>query len=176
MVVDKDISNVVGVVSKMDFLMFMIKKYLTNEETEEFLQKPILGLNIGVSKDEIDKMSWDVNLRQVFKHMSDSKISCVPIVDEQSRYQGVIQKWHILHIFKKAVFNYLNQPIREFIKYLSSLTQNNFEKGVALIHENDSLRDVIQKFVFSRGQALYVDSDGYCQSLITINDIINYLI
>lgn len=49
-------------------------------------------------------------------------------------------------------------------------------EGVARIERHDLFRDVLQKFIFSRGQAIYVDPEGRLQGLISINDIINYLL
>lgn len=49
--VEKDLSNVVAVVSKRDFLLFMIRNFAMSEHSDKILQKPILEVEIGVSGD-----------------------------------------------------------------------------------------------------------------------------
>ena len=48
--------------------------------------------------------------------------------------------------------------------------------NVAYINKNDSFSDVLQKFVFSKGQALFLNETGELMGLITINDIMDYLL
>lgn len=184
-VVEKDLSQVVGIVSKLDFLIYVIKGFISTEEVDQFLQRPILQLQIGTSGADIQTMSQDILLRNILTEVSSNKYSCVPVVDQEGKLIGVIQKWHILHVFKSLSFLYvranmsqtkLDLPVSKFFEYLKTVKQASLEKGVAFIEKEDTFRDVIQKFVFSRGQAIYLDEEGRCQGLITLTDIINYLI
>jgi Mg2+/Co2+ transporter CorC len=59
---------------------------------------------------------------------------------------------------------------------LNDSTQIEIFKGVAFIQETDLFRDVLQKFVFAKGQAIFLDRSSKVAGLITINDIMNFLL
>lgn len=106
-IVDHALPTVVGIVNKMDFLMFVIKNYYSNSHTEDFLNKPIREMNIGQSGAGIYTMQWGTKLRDIFAEISQQKLSCVPVINENHRFVGVIQKWHVLHIFRNIGFAYV---------------------------------------------------------------------
>lgn len=45
-----------------------------------------------------------------------------------------------------------------------------------LVYPSDPLRDVVQKFLLTKSQNIYLDRDNKLLGVIDINDIINYLL
>ena len=62
----------------------------------------------------------------------------------------------------------------DFIDYVSTLP--NFASMNAIVYPTDSLRDIVQKFLLNKGQNIYLDQNDKLRGVISINDIINYLL
>lgn len=54
--VDKDLSNVVAVISKKDILLYMIRNCPIDSKRSKFVGKPIIEIDIGVYGDAIFQM------------------------------------------------------------------------------------------------------------------------
>jgi Mg/Co/Ni transporter MgtE len=46
----------------------------------------------------------------------------------------------------------------------------------SIVYPSDTLRDVIQKFLLTKSQNVYLDEKNHLLGVIDINDIINYLL
>jgi CBS-domain-containing membrane protein len=106
--VEKDLSNTIGIVSKRDLLLFMIRNFSMSFLHDKLLERSIIKISLGKSGDEIFQMNYNSHLREIFQHMSTKKLSCVPIIDENRVYLGMVQKWHVYYIFKNLSFHYVN--------------------------------------------------------------------
>ncbi len=62
----------------------------------------------------------------------------------------------------------------DFLEYVTRL--RDFGSMNAIVYPTDSLRDVVQKFLLNKGQNIYLDLNDRLIGVISINDIINYLL
>lgn len=63
----------------------------------------------------------------------------------------------------------------EFLELTKSSKQYE-DYTSTVVYPSDSLRDVIQKFLLNKGQNMYLDTNDKLLGVISINDIINYLL
>ena len=61
-----------------------------------------------------------------------------------------------------------------FLGYVSTLRGSGSMN--AIVYPTDSLRDVVQKFLLNKGQNVYLDQQDRLIGVISISDIINYLL
>jgi hypothetical protein len=73
-------------------------------------------------------------------------------------------------------FDYLDKPVMEFLEYLKNEYRVDPLEDVIYIGKDDSLRDVIQRFVFAKGHTIYVSEERVIRTILTTNDIIEYFL
>ena len=107
-VIEKNMSNIVSVVSKKDFLLFMIRNFTMNFIDDKLLDMPILKVSIGVSGDNIFQMRDSCHLREIFQYMLNKKLSCVPIMDNEGKCVWILQKYQVYLIFENLAFEFVS--------------------------------------------------------------------
>ena len=104
-VTEKDsIESTVGVISKKDILVFMIKNFTTDSKIDMLLNEQISKLELGTVGGSVVCCSKNDTLRRVLQEMARLKVSCMPITDEKRVYQGAIVKGHVELLLREASF------------------------------------------------------------------------
>ena len=108
----ESIASTVGVISKKDILVFMVKNFTTDTKIDELLNEKIGLLDIGTTGNKVVCCSKNDSLRKVLQEMARLKVSCIPIVDEQKVYQGAVIKGHVEMLLREASLHFvdLSQP------------------------------------------------------------------
>ena len=103
-----DISSTAGVLSKRDILVYMIKNFTTDSQIDMLLDEQICHLQIGTLGAVVFSVSKHETLRRVFSEMLRLKLACVPVVDEQRKYYGVINKHHVELLFRECCLHFVS--------------------------------------------------------------------
>jgi predicted transcriptional regulator len=102
-VTEKDsLATTVGVISKKDILVYMIKNFTTDTKIDVLLNEKVGKLEIGTLGNKVVCCSKNETLRRVLQEMARLKVSCIPITDENKIYQGAIVKGHVEMILREA--------------------------------------------------------------------------
>ena len=101
------LSTTIGVVSKKDILVFMIKNFTTDSKIDVLLDEQIGNLEIGTQGNKVVWAGKQETLRKILQELNRLKVSCIPIVDEHLVYQGAITKGHIDILLRECCLEYV---------------------------------------------------------------------
>ena len=102
-----DTSSTAGVLTKRDILVYMIKNFTTDSQIDVLLDEQISHLQIGTLGADVFAVSKHETLRRVFAEMLRLKLACVPVVDEQRKFSGVINKHHVELLFRECCLHFV---------------------------------------------------------------------
>lgn len=177
-----DISSTVGIISKKDILVFMIKNFTTDAHIDVLLDEKIQNIDIGTKGADVMTVNKHETLRRVLQEMLRHKLSCVPIIDDQRKFYGVINKHHIELLFKECCLHFvacyyvqLDLKVFDLLEYVKQRKLLS-DVETKVVYPSDTLRDVVQKFLLNKGQNIYLDENDCLIGTVSINDIINYLL
>ena len=104
---NNNVSTTVGVVSKKDMLVFMIKNFTTDSKIDVLLDEKIGNLDIGTQGNKVVYAGKHETLRKILQEINRLKVSCIPIVDDQLLYLGAITKGHIEVLLRECCLEYV---------------------------------------------------------------------
>lgn len=159
---------VVSVLTQYRILKFVA---LNCKETKMLL-KPIKNLQgLGTIKD-IATCTMDTPVIDVIHLLTQKSVSSVPIVDEQGKLINVYEAVDVLGLVKGGVYNDLVLSVGDAL-----LRRPEDFEGVHTCTLNDRLSTIMDTIRKSRLHRLFVvDDEGKLVSVITLSDILNYIL
>lgn len=100
-----NLSTTVGVISKRDILLYVIKNFTTDTRVDVILDERLDNLNIGTTGTTLVCAKKDHTLRNVLAEIRKHKYSCIPVVDENQVFLGAINKAHVSLIFRDSCYH-----------------------------------------------------------------------
>lgn len=100
-----NLSTTVGVISKRDILVFVIKNFATDSKVDALLDEKLGQLTLGTTGHSVVCARKDDTLRRVLSDIKKHKYSCIPVVDDNQTYIGAINKSHVDLIFRDSCYH-----------------------------------------------------------------------
>ncbi|RLV96667.1 Nuclear protein SNF4 [Spathaspora sp. JA1] len=159
---------VVSVLTQYRILKFVA---LNCKETKMLL-KPIKQLpKLGTIKD-ISTCTLTTPVIEVIHLLAHKSVSSVPIVDEQGKLINVYEAIDILALVKGGMYTDLDLSVGDAL-----LRRSEDFEGVHTCTMNDRLSTIMDTIRKSRLHRLFiVDDEGKLISVITLSDILNYIL
>lgn len=159
---------VVSVLTQYRILKFVA---LNCKETKMLL-KPIKDLQgLEIQKD-IATCTMDTPVIDVIHLLTQKSVSSVPIVDEQGKLINVYEAVDVLGLVKGGIYNDLVLSVGDAL-----LRRPEDFEGVHTCTLNDRLSTIMDTIRKSRLHRLFVvDEQGKLVSVITLSDILNYIL
>lgn len=104
----ESVASTIGVVSKRDILVFMIKNFTTDKKIDVILDEKIGNLQIGTRGKDVVCLKKEEPLRQVFELMKQRCLPCIPVVDDDGVYQGTVTKDHIELLLRESKLHFVD--------------------------------------------------------------------
>ena len=92
---DESSDTIIGVISKKDILVYMIKNFTVDSNIDVLLDEKMKNIDLGTTGKKVTIAKKDETLRRVFQDISKGRLSCIPIADDHGIYQGSVSKLHI---------------------------------------------------------------------------------
>lgn len=167
-----------SILTKKDFLLYILRNYRAKINEQTFFEIKIKNLNIDIIRKEKDTLFLPekMKLAEAFELIKKNEISFMPVLGENKRYRGFINKQVIFFIFKNKLFNFLNKDIKQFLDFVEE--KEYFSEGFLgnlFFTMEDSLLDIFRKFVYTRGQIVWVE-EGIFKGMISLHEVLNFFI
>ncbi|CDK24173.1 unnamed protein product [Kuraishia capsulata CBS 1993] len=157
---------VVSVLTQYRILKFVA----LNCKEVRMLNKPLRSLNMGTT--EISKVTLDTPVIDVIHLLTLKSVSSVPIMDENDKLINVYEAVDVLALIKGGMYTDLSLSVGEALMR----RPEDFE-GVYTCTLDDRLSTIIDTIRKSRLHRLFVvDSEGKLLSVITLSDILKYIL
>lgn len=98
-------STTIGVISKRDILLYVIKNFTTDTKVDVILDERLENLHIGTTGQAVVCAKKDETLRRVLSDIRKYKYSCIPVVDDNHVFLGAINKSHVNLIFRDSCYH-----------------------------------------------------------------------
>ncbi|KAK6202838.1 gamma subunit of 5'-AMP-activated protein kinase [Scheffersomyces amazonensis] len=159
---------VVSVLTQYRILKFVA---LNCKETKMLL-KPIKNIQgLGTIKD-ISTCTMNTPVIEVIHLLAHKSVSSVPIVDDQGKLINVYEAVDILALVKGGMYTDLDLSVGDAL-----LRRSEDFEGVHTCTLNDRLSTIMDTIRKSRLHRLFVvDDEGKLVSVITLSDILNYIL
>lgn len=164
---DENREIIVSVLTQYRILKFVA---LNCKETC-LLQQPLSQLKIGVFEN-LATASMDTPVIEVINILATKGVSSVPIVDEHNKLINVYESVDVLSLIKGGIYTDLSLSVGEALMRRSE----DFE-GVHTCTKMDKLDTIMDITRRSRVHRLFViDSDGVLEGIVTLSDILRYIL
>ncbi|EGC28681.1 hypothetical protein DICPUDRAFT_90836 [Dictyostelium purpureum] len=171
----KDTNSILHILTHSRILAFMMKSL--PQLPEKLLSVPLGSLGIGTFATVVTVMTH-TPLVEVLELLSAKKISAVPIIDsETSKIVDVYSKSDVTLMSKQGVLSPsdLNLPVHQVLSTFTKLWQR--PEQIYTCTRYDKLGDVIEKCIKKRVHRLVcIDSSKKVEGIISLSDILNYLL
>ncbi|CAI5760747.1 unnamed protein product [Candida verbasci] len=160
---------VVSVLTQYRILKFVA---LNCKETKMLL-KPIKNLkSLNVLNKEISTVTMGTPVIEAIHLLAHRSVSSLPVVDENNKLVNVYEAFDILTLVKNGMYTDLDLSIGDAL-----LRRSEEFEGVHTCTLNDRLSTIMDTIRKSRLHRLFVvDDDGKLISVITLSDILNYIL
>ncbi|ANB15165.1 AMP-activated serine/threonine-protein kinase regulatory subunit SNF4 [Sugiyamaella lignohabitans] len=167
--VDEDSGReiVVSVLTQYRILKFVA---LNCKETT-MLMKPLRDLNIGV-RGNLATVSMQSPVIDVIHILASKRVSSVPIVDDEYKLINIYESYDVLALIKGGIYTDLSLSVGEALMRRA----DDFE-GVHTCTDDDRLDTIMDIIRRSRLHRLFVvDEQGVLKGIVTLSDILNYIL
>lgn len=157
---------------------YRILKFLTlNCREIRFLKKKVRSLNIIKTFDTLKFCHINTPVIDVIQILSETGVSSVPILEQvnEKDYKLIncYESVDVIGLVKNGLYNDLTLTVGEA---LLKRNENDFE-GVYTCQEDETLFNILDCIRTNRVHRFYViDKNGYIKGLITLSDILNYIL
>lgn len=162
-----------AVLTKQDFLLYILKSYRANSEEKNFLEQKLSDMNIPLVKPgkEVKVISENQTLFEALQLIVTCNITMVPIVSTAKKYKGFLIKSFFFLLMQKKLYHLLDQPVIQFYEYLISenLILKSYQENLFFSPDN-TLFEIFRKFIYTHGQILFLEN-GEIQGLISLHDM-----
>lgn len=129
--------------------------------------KDILG-----TYNTIQTVTSDTQIRDALKKFVDSRISALPVVDENSRVVDIYAKFDVITLAADKSYNNLDMPIKKALSH-----RNEWFEGVQSCKLSDKIGDIVMQLVKAEVHRLVVtDDDGKLVGIVSLSDLLNFLV
>lgn len=159
---------VVSVLTQYRILKFVA---LNCKETR-YLLKPLSQLNIGTRGDSIASAVMTTPVIDLIHLLVNTRVSSVPIVDDQGRLINVYEAVDALSLIKGGIYTDLSLSVGEAL-----LRRPEDFEGVHTCTDEDRLDTIMDTIRRARVHRMYiVDSEGILKGVVTLSDILKYIL
>lgn len=159
---------VVSVLTQYRILKFVA---LNCKETKMLL-KPVKNIAALGQRKDISTCTMNTPVIEVIHLLADKSVSSIPIVDENSKLINVYEAVDVLALVKGGMYTDLDLSVGDAL-----LRRPEDFEGVHTCTMNDRLSTIMDTIRKSRLHRLFVvDDQGQLVSVITLSDILNYLL
>ncbi|KAK9240738.1 hypothetical protein V1525DRAFT_394833 [Lipomyces kononenkoae] len=149
----------------------ILKFVAQNCKETRMLRKPLKDLNIGVYSN-LATATMDTPVIDVIHLLASRGVSSIPILDNDGVLQNIYESIDVLTLIKGGIYNDLQLTVGEALMRRS----DEFE-GVYTCTDQDRLDTIMDTIRRSRlHRLIIVDNDGKLQGIVTLGDILQYLL
>ncbi|KAG5452502.1 5'-AMP-activated protein kinase subunit gamma-2 [Clonorchis sinensis] len=140
-----------------------------------YLCQTLEELSLGTYASEVHVIRTDTTVIAALHLFLRHQISCLPVIDEHGRLTDLYSKFDVFNLAVTRSYNRLDITVYDALAFHRS---NRQRYPIPLTcHKTDTLGTVIERVVKSGVHRLVVvDDDNFVQGIISLSDILRYLI
>ncbi|EDV27173.1 uncharacterized protein TRIADDRAFT_50086 [Trichoplax adhaerens] len=136
-----------------------------------YMSQTVEELRIG-TYENVAMVSPDTPLIVAHNIIMERRISALPIVNEAGKVMDIYAKFDALNLAEGRSYNNLDVTVRQALEKRSSTLE-----GVIVCYPNETLSAVINKLVEKQVHRLIVvDSQQHCMGIISLSDLMKFLV
>lgn len=135
------------------------------------LMKPLKSLNLATTEN-LERVSMSTPVIQVIHLLVTRGVSSIPIVDEHDKLVNIYEAVDVLSLIKGGIYTDLSLSVGEALMR----RPEDFEGVYTCTFEDrlDTIMDTVRRARLHR--LFVVDDDGKLQGIVTLNDILKYIL
>jgi len=172
-VLDAHCGNVLYILTQKPILRFLFY-HVPNLPDASYLSDSISELKIGTYND-IEVATQDTSIFTALEKFVNKRISALPIVDENGKLVEIYSKFDVINLAAQKTYSNLNVALKDAQK--GSGYKDQFFDGVHTCLGTESVFTVMRRIVQAEVHRLVVvDEEEKVVGMITVSDIINYIV
>eukprot|EP00092_Neocalanus_flemingeri_P039157 GFUD01042619.1.p1 GENE.GFUD01042619.1~~GFUD01042619.1.p1 ORF type:complete len:1156 (+),score=274.74 GFUD01042619.1:468-3935(+) len=169
-VIDSRNGNVLYILTHKRILRFLFL-YIHDMPQAKYLQQSILDLKIGTYND-VEVAYEETPIIEALHKFVYKRVSALPIVDQEGRLIDIYAKFDVINLAAEKTYSNLDVTLKTANKH-----RNEWFEGVHKCKQDESLFTVMERIVKAEVHRLVVvDDDNKVTGVISLSDILNYLV
>jgi len=169
-VIDQKNGNVLYILTHKRILRFLFL-YIHDMPQAKYLQQSILDLKIGTYKD-VEVAYEETPIIDALHKFVYKRVSALPIVDKEGRLVDIYAKFDVINLAAEKTYSNLDVTLKTANQH-----RNEWFEGVHKCKQDESLFTVMERIVKAEVHRLVVvDDDNKVTGVISLSDILNYLV
>lgn len=170
-VLDAQCGNVLYILTQKPILRFLFY-HVPNLPDASYLSDSISELQIGTYND-IEVATQDTTIITALDKFVNKRISALPIVDHDGKLVDIYSKFDVINLAAQKTYSNLNVALKDSEKGF----KEQYFDGVHTCLGTESVFTVMRRIVKAEVHRLVVvDDDEKVVGMITVSDIINYIV
>lgn len=169
-VIDPVNGNVLYIVTHKRILKFLYL-YINELPKPSILQQSLRSMGIG-TYDHIETASQETLIIEALNKFVEHRISALPIVDAQGKLVDIYAKFDVINLAAEGTYNNLDISLQKANEY-----RNEWFEQVHKCTLDETLSTIMERIVRAEVHRLVVvDSEDKVIGIISLSDILNYLV
>jgi len=169
-VLDHTNGNVLYILTHKRILRFLFL-YIQDMPQAKFLQQSVMELKIG-TYEGVEVAYEETPIIEALHKFVYKRVSALPIVDKEGRLVDIYAKFDVINLAAEKTYSNLDISLK-----LANQHRNEWFEGVHKCKQDESLFAVMERIVKAEVHRLVVvDDDNKVVGVVSLSDILNYLV